>query len=75
MLIAANPWSFHFFTHSLCAVPPPPCTSTIAGTLPFMRRGHSQPGEDPGGLSLPGQGLEENRLHATFGGHALGVVG
>ena len=34
MLMAAKPWAFHFWTHSLKAVPPPPWTSTMAGTLP-----------------------------------------
>ena len=34
MLIAAYPCWFHFCTHSLNAVPPPPCTHTAAGQPP-----------------------------------------
>jgi hypothetical protein len=56
MEIAANPSAVHFRTHSLKAVPPPPCTSTTPGSLPSAGRVSGRPSQANTRVGLPRYG-------------------
>ena len=63
--IAAYPRSFHVFTHLAKAVPPPPCTSTMAGTLQSARAPSGSPHHAKMRVGLPFNGSPSMKIGST----------